>query len=417
MKKDLYVDEKVRAIKRLFFCILLLVIPVLSYTNVIPNKAPFYEVNRIYLIALAVVLTRYYYERIAERGVMKRMLIDISLLMMFWFIAVFCKYKIFIDFTVLKRFCWYAYYIPMLFIPLLVFFTALSMDIVENEHIPARWHWMIVVTAIFVLFVLTNDMHQLVFKFNPGFENWDNDYSYNLIFYFLTVWEYGLYIAAFVVMIIRCRVAYMRKSAWVVLIPFAIGIPTAIMIALGYGFRIKGQLLLDVSTVLCFMVAAFIDACIQIGLIPGNKSHSEILEYSSLAAQITDKQGGIIFASKKASDNAVEWLKKSSDYIIDGDTAIIRKDIRNGYGFWQQDIADINRINEELLEIQERLQEESELTRLENKLKEKRLKIEARTRLYDLIAENTKKQSEEIYRLADSISEEKIQIYHQMLAD
>lgn len=395
-------EETKMALKRLGLYGLLMILPILIYTDLIYSGPPFSGIRNIYSIALTVILTRYFYEKIADRGVMKRMLITISVLMLLWFVVGFGKVKFLDEVDNLKRFSWYLYYIPMIFIALLVFYTALAMDMRENEHIPKKWHWMTVVSIILCVMVLTNDLHQKIFCFNPGFLNWDNDYTHGYLFYILITWQYGLYLAAFITMIIRCRVGALRKSAWVTLIPFAIGIPLIICSTFDIGLKINNRSLLDVTSLMCFMVAAFLDSCITIGLIPSNYSHSEIFRYSSLAVQIADKTGQVVFASEAASDEYDKWTDDTKDYLIYGDTEVVRRKIRNGYGFWQHDISAINKLNEDLIDLHERLEEEGELTRLENTLKEKRLKIEARTQIYDLIAEKTKKQSEKIYKLADN---------------
>ena len=71
-----------------------------------------------------------------------------------------------------------------------------------------------------------------------------------------------------------------------------------------------------------------------------------------------------------------------------------------GFGFWQDDLTALDRLNEELTETKEALQQEAELIRLRGELKEKQTKIEQRTLVYDAIAERTKWQASEISRLA-----------------
>ena len=71
-----------------------------------------------------------------------------------------------------------------------------------------------------------------------------------------------------------------------------------------------------------------------------------------------------------------------------------------GFGFWQDDLSDLDRLNEELTEAKEKLAEETELIRLQNELKEKRSKIEQRTAVYDDIAKLTRRQSQTISSLA-----------------
>ncbi|MBR6259068.1 MAG: hypothetical protein IKR21_02530, partial [Oscillospiraceae bacterium] len=68
--------------------------------------------------------------------------------------------------------------------------------------------------------------------------------------------------------------------------------------------------------------------------------------------------------------------------------------------YWQDDITELNRVNAELSEVGERLSEEVELLRMENELEEERARIEARTRVYDRIADEVKPQLERIAELS-----------------
>lgn len=52
-----------------------------------------------------------------------------------------------------------------------------------------KWGLTAVITAVVVLLVLTNDLHQQVFRFQPGFANWYVDYSYGQVFPIVTVWQ------------------------------------------------------------------------------------------------------------------------------------------------------------------------------------------------------------------------------------
>jgi hypothetical protein len=72
-----------------------------------------------------------------------------------------------------------------------------------------------------------------------------------------------------------------------------------------------------------------------------------------------------------------------------------------GYGFWQDDLTEIDRLNGELAEAKEALTQETELIRLRSELKEKQTKIEQHTLVYDTIARRTQTQSQAITRLAE----------------
>lgn len=65
------------------------------------------------------------------------------------------------------RYLWYCFYLPMLFIPLFAVFVAAAQGKPEDYRLP-RWTQLLYVPAgALFLLVLTNDLHQAVFAFDP----------------------------------------------------------------------------------------------------------------------------------------------------------------------------------------------------------------------------------------------------------
>ena len=63
---------------------------------------------------------------------------------------------------------WYLYYLPMLFLPLLGVYIALSMGKPEDYRLSRRTGMLLIVPAVLFLLVITNDLHQQVFAFKSG---------------------------------------------------------------------------------------------------------------------------------------------------------------------------------------------------------------------------------------------------------
>jgi len=89
----------------------------------------------------------------------QRYLTAIVGMMIFWFIVRTMKYFFVADIDA-KRHLWYLYYFPMLFIPLLSFFVALSLGKTEKYRLPRRALLLCIPTVCLLLFVLTNDFHE-----------------------------------------------------------------------------------------------------------------------------------------------------------------------------------------------------------------------------------------------------------------
>ena len=77
----------------------------------------------------------------------------------------------------------------MLFIPLLSVFVSMSLGKPESYHLPKWTRLLYLPTLFFLLLVLTNDLHQLVFSFPTGTVWSDTDNGYEYGYYFVIGWE------------------------------------------------------------------------------------------------------------------------------------------------------------------------------------------------------------------------------------
>lgn len=89
-------------------------------------------------------------------------------LMLLWLTLRTLKYEIVTDPTVM-RYVWYFYYLPMLFIPLLGVYIALSLGQPERYRITGKSATLAIFPTVLFLFVITNDLHQQVFAFQGVF--------------------------------------------------------------------------------------------------------------------------------------------------------------------------------------------------------------------------------------------------------
>ena len=136
----------------------------------------------------------------------RRYLVSISGLMVFWFIIRSMKYYFISDVGTARQ-LWYLYYLPMLFIPLFSLFAAISLGESKDFKLSKKTLMLYIPTVLCLLLVLTNDFHQLVFSF-PADEVWtDKSYEYALGCYIVVGWEIICAMAAFIIMLFKCRLA------------------------------------------------------------------------------------------------------------------------------------------------------------------------------------------------------------------
>ena len=393
-----------REVKKVFqhmaFYYLLMAINILPNAEVIPDSFPTRNVSAIYLLTLCVCLVLYYSHRVLRVGALSVMMRALSWMALLLILLRGIKYSAFAEVGVLARHTWYFYYVPMLLLPLLFFYISLLVSPKGAFKLKKRWLWMLALTLVFIGLVLTNDRHQLVFAFKPGFADWDSDYSYGLLFYIISAWQYLLYLAAVIMLLIQCRISSAKKNAWVILIPVSVG---TVMISLLLTKKTpthNGVNIFEFPEALIFTVATVLECCMQLGLIPTNADYGKLFREFSLAAQITDKSGKPVYSSYAAVPLSPEQIALSDGTRISEHAVLHKMAIPGGFGFWQDDLTELDRLNDELLEAKENLAQEVELTRLSNQLKEKQMTIEQRTRVYDAIAARTRNQSQAISLLA-----------------
>ena len=389
-----------KTLLRMGFYYLLLVVNAIFSLTFIADNFPTRNLPSIYLLVLSFCLVLYYSHRLPPKGTTPFLMKSIAWLAVLLIIFRSIKYSAFSKVDVLARHTWYFYYVPILLMPLCLFFIALLVSRKKGDHLPKSWLWVVVVTGIFILLILTNDLHQQVFKFQEGFIDWNDKYDHGWLFYVINVWQYSLYIAAVVILIIKCRVSESKKNAWVILIPATIGAVLYIILLTGFAPKINGSTIIEFPEAHIFTIAIVVECCIDLGLVPTNNEYKKIFQNLSISSEITDEKGNPIYLSSSVTPLTKEQFELESGSRIDKHTVLYKMKLPGGYGFWKDDMKELDSINEKLLEAKEGLKQETELIKLRNDLEEQQAKIRQRALLYDNIAEQSKRQSQAISELA-----------------
>ena len=134
-------------------------------------------------------------------------------LMLLWLILRTLKYEFVTDLTV-ARYIWYLYYLPMLFIPLLGVYIALSLGKSEEFRLTERIGALAIIPAVLFLLVITNDLHQQMFAFSSGVPGVPDNYGYSHgIFYFCSMgWMVACMIFSLVLLLKKSRVPCSKKK-------------------------------------------------------------------------------------------------------------------------------------------------------------------------------------------------------------
>ena len=314
-------------------------------------------------------------------------LIAVSGLMVFWFVIRSMRYFFITDIGIARQ-LWYLYYLPMLFIPLFSLFVAISLGKPENARLSKTALLLLSIpTVLCLLLVLTNDLHQLVFSFPEG-EVWtDKNNGYTFGYYIVLGWEILCALAAFVIMIIKCRLSYRKKY-----LPFLL-LACSIVYAFIYVSGVEWMQLIggDITAAQCLMFTGILESCIQCGLIQTNTGYEELFMVSRLGAQITDQGNTVCLASSNAGGLTDEqrMSAKTHPVLADKTTLIKSKPIRFGHVLWQEDVSELTEAIEQIEENCRDLSERNRIRQENLETKKKILSLQEKNRAADVLNRET----------------------------
>ena len=342
----------------------------------LPSAVCFLLTNLIY-IGLAMAWGFSISRRTLHRDDRRWLLLGCAMAVLWLFLRA-VKYRFFSDDTI-TRHLWYLYYVPQILAPLFSLFAALQLGRREGDALSRKWYLLFIPAALLIGGVLTNDLHQLVFRAVPGAATLEADYTHGWMYYLAMTWIVGLLLATGIIVYRKCRVSESRRYAWIPLCVFLGGFALcALSFANIYTFH-------KMPECFCLTFAAFWESCLQVGLIPTNGHYRFFFSESTVAAQIVNGRGEPVYRAKNAPNLTPDQLEAAAceSILLNADTRLQSAPVQDGRVYWLEDISKINRIQAQLAEINARLSEENELIQAENELKRQRAQIEEQNRLMD----------------------------------
>ena len=263
-------------------------------------------------------------------------------LMLLWLILRTLKYSV-VTGPAAGRYIWYLYYLPMLFLPLLGVYIALSMGKSEDYRLSRGTGMLSIIPAALFLLVITNDLHQQVFAFKSGIPGLpvSGTYSYRPLYFICLGWM--------VVCMAFSLVCLFRKSR----IPSGEG-KRITPFVLGCAMLLYGILYLsgipavrwwfgDMNVMFCLLYAAIYESCIRCRMIPSNTGYVELFEATTLAACIADRSGRIVLRSRAAGKDMT--CPQEGQRIVRPDgMRISSAPISGGYAVWQDNVRPLTEL-------------------------------------------------------------------------
>ena len=283
-------------------------------------------------------------------------------LMLLWLILRTLKYSV-VTGPAAGRYIWYLYYLPMLFLPLLCVYIALSMGKSEDYRLSRGTGMLSIIPAALFLLVITNDLHQQVFAFKSGVPGLpvSGTYSYRPVYFICLGWMVVCMAFSLVCLFRKSRIPSGEGKR---ITPFVLGCAMLLYSILYLsGIPAVRWWFGDMNVMFCLLYAAIYESCIRCRMIPSNTGYVELFEASTLAACIADRSGRIVLRSRAAGEDMT--CPQEGQRIVRPDgMRISSAPISGGYAVWQDNVR-------QLAELRTRLNaNKEEMERNKKKLKD-----------------------------------------------
>ena len=282
---------------------------------------------------------------------------------------------------------WYIIYLPMIVQPLLC--LLLTVRIYRPEKKLLKWPYILlaVVGALIAAGVLTNDLHFQAFYF-PN-DDFANDGKRGWLIYIAYVYVFGVYAAALIILFWKNHHYVSGKKRWIPVVPFLIGLVYAVIYPLDIARHFFPCQIWNWGEMLGFCIIGALEACIQTGMIPSNLGYDKLFGKTAFPAVILDRNGTPVFKTAAADYPFTE----------NEDTRIFSHPISGGSVVWTMDMTRVRELNEQLTDINERIDARNAYLMEEAHIREERARVETRNRLYERIAIAVRPQLEAIEEL------------------
>ena len=319
-------------------------------------------------------------------------------LMMFYLFIRSLRYRFFTDMNLLPRYAEaavlpsrylaYAYYLPMTVIPTLYFMVCLRISRKQRGKDGFDERLLLVPALFFSFLFLTNDLHHLVyiptieaalFKVDSG------TYVYGPVFWPAYLWIVATEVAG-VFLLVRAAGKFSSSGRNMLLLTLAVWI--TLMVLLRLLDSLDFPRMYNMPEIFTFGFLAVFEICIRNRMIPHNENYIGFFEQLGFPAVITDKNLNAVYRTDIPVEALPDLLRDAIRTPIypEEDTRLSGMAIRAGYAFWTEDERELHKERRRLAGANALLEEENDLIAVENRLKEKKAKLDAQNQVYNRIA-------------------------------
>lgn len=297
------------------------------------------------------------YIRIFDKT-LKKYVLSIGVLLVFWMaIRMVKRYTT----GYVTEILWYLYYIPLLMIP--TFYYNCSSYLINSKN-KKRRIIAIIISIILFLLVITNSLHNIVFKIKSNI----NDYNHNIGYFIIVAWILCLIVVA-IINLIKSSKNKGYKNIILISITILIGIIYTILYIKNIPVIRKTNMSVIIGTLFCVGLEMMLD----FKLIPNNFRYKKIFKNSNLPLEIVSQDGKTRIVTNHSinlKENIINNIKNNKVKSIYKDNNIIKNVnvINGGYSIEEKDYSKINEYEEKLKSKQQELIEQETILQKQRKI-------------------------------------------------
>ena len=306
----------------------------------------------------------------------------------------------------LCRMCWYGYYLFQLALPVALLYLTEILDRTEGEKQLVRPPWPpLVVYVLSVLLVMTNDLHQLVFRFTSG-GNWVSDYHYGPGYWIVMVFSLLFLASALWNLLRKGHRSHSRRGRILPLL-FCGGL---LVYLAAYIKRVPLAWESDLTVNICILSVLFFEAVLHSGMIPVNIQYQRLFASAPINLTLLDGDGRTVLSSPGAHPiSRSVWKRLCTEIqqplLRDRDTQYHAVPVRSGMAVWQEDLSQINRLRREIQDVQTRLEAANALLREEGEVKKRLLAAETNRALFEQLDQDMERRITSLAHLIETLPE------------
>ena len=331
--------------------------------------------NKFITLLFAIFFTmwtiRLYYKLYDNKT--RRYILFIGILIVFWMLIRIIR-GVTIDINI-KRICWYLYYLPLIFIPTLFYVCSNSLLSKMNK---TRKIFIYLISSILLILVLTNDFHELVFKFNNGIY-FHNDYNHYVGYYLIFIWIFYLFGGSMIKLAINRLKIKKDLKVFLPLIVLLLGLIYTYLYILDVPYIRETNMSIVNSVLICLGI----ELAFYLDLIPNNKKYIQKFFNSNLDMAIISLDGKTKYTTcsfkvipnfilDDIKNNKVKQIYQKKNIVYD------IKENKDSYVILRKDLTNIFKLKEEMLKQQKELLKQQESMKLEEKTKRESYEIKIR---------------------------------------